>query len=310
MSYYLGFDAGGTRTDGALANDTTILARASGGSVKLLRVSPEEAEKNLRFVVDTLFAKTGILPSQIAAVCIGIAGYTVPLVTDWVERTLAVILGGAPKLLVSGDVEIALDAAFPGGPGVLVIAGTGSNFLGRTSTGALINVGGWGPALGDEGSGYWIGSAGLRAALRARDRGEPTYLLDRICAQWGCRDLNHLVEIAHTVPPPDFAALAPVVTAAAEAGDFIASSVLQAAGRMLGQDAILVFRRLRASEPEGAPLPSIAFSGSILRHVAPVREAMIAEIQKQLPPVHVLAEAIDPLTGALWRARQHALGRL
>ena len=310
MAYYLGFDAGGTRTDGALANDTTVLARASGGSVKLLRVSPEEAEKNLRFVVGTLFAKTGILPSQIAAVCIGIAGYTVPLVTDWVERTLAAILGGAPKLQVSGDVEIALDAAFPGGPGVLIIAGTGSNFLGRTSTGALINVGGWGPALGDEGSGYWIGTAGIRAALRARDRGEPTYLLDRICAFWGCRDLNHLVEIAHAFPPPDFAALAPVVTAAAEAGDFTAATVLQAAGRMLGQDATLVFRRLRASEPEGAPLPSIAFSGSILRHVAPVREAMIAEINRELPPVHVVPEAIDPLDGALWRARQHAKGRL
>ncbi len=116
MAYYLGFDAGGTRTDGALANDTTILARASGGSVKLLRVSPEDAEKNLRFVVETLFSKTGILPAQIDSVCIGIAGYTVPLVTDWVERTLATILGGAPKLLVAGDVEIALGRGLPRWP--------------------------------------------------------------------------------------------------------------------------------------------------------------------------------------------------
>lgn len=310
MAYYLGFDAGGTRTDGALANDTTILARASGGSVKLLRVSPEDAEKNLRFVVETLFSKTGILPAQIDSVCIGIAGYTVPLVTDWVERTLATILGGAPKLLVAGDVEIALDAAFPGGPGVLIIAGTGSNFLGRTTSGALINVGGWGPALGDEGSGYWIGSAALRAALRARDRGEPTYLLDKICAHWGCRDLNHLVELAHAVPPPDFANLAPVVAAAAEAGDITAATVLQAAGRMLGQDAILTFRRLRALEPEGTPLPSIAFTGSVLRHVTPVRHAMIEEIDRQLPPVHVVPGAVDPLEGALWRARQHGAGLL
>ena len=310
MAYYLGFDAGGTRTDGALANETTVLARASGGSVKLLRVSPEEAEKNLRFVVETLFAKTGILPAQISSVCIGIAGYTVPLVTDWVERTLAVILGGVPKILVSGDVEIALDAAFPGGQGVLIIAGTGSNFLGRTSTGALINVGGWGPMLGDEGSGYWIGTAALRAALRARDRGEPTYLLDKICAHWGCRDLNHLLEIAHAAPPPDFANLAPVVDAAAEVGDPTAVAVLQAAGRILGQDALLVFRRLRAAEPDGAPIPSIAFTGSILRHVRPVREAMIEEIHQQLPAVTVLPEAVDPLEGALWRARQHAAGLL
>ena len=310
MAYYLGFDAGGTRTDGVLANETTILARASSGSVKLLRVSPEHAEANLRFVIDTLFQKTGILPEQVKAVCIGIAGYTVPAVTDWVERTLAKILGGMQTICVAGDVEIALDAAFPSAPGVLIIAGTGSNFLGRTSSGALINVGGWGPLLGDEGSGYWIGSAGIRAALRARDRGEPTYLLDKICAHWACRDLNHLIEIAHANPAPDFANLAPVVAAAEEAGDAIAAAVLQAAGRMLGQDAILIFRRIRASEADGAPLPGIAFTGSILRHIAPVRTAMIEEIHRELPPVHVVPEAVDPLEGALWRARRCKPGDL
>lgn len=304
MAYYLGFDAGGTRTDGVLANETTMLARASGGSVKLLRVSPEQAEKNLRFVIDTLFQKTGIQREQVKAVCIGIAGYTIPAVTDWVERTLATILAGTQTLCVAGDVEIALDAAFPDAPGVLIIAGTGSNFLGRTSTGALINVGGWGPVLGDEGSGYWIGSAALRAALRARDRGEPTYLLDKICAHWGCRDLNHLIEIAHAQPAPDFASLAPVVAAAEEAGDATAAAVLMSAGRILGQDALLVFRRLRASEPEGAPIPGVAFTGSILRHIAPVRQAMIDEIYRQQPAIQILPEAVDPLEGALWRARR------
>jgi N-acetylglucosamine kinase-like BadF-type ATPase len=304
MAYYLGFDAGGTRTDGVLANETTMLARATGGSVKLLRVTPEEAEKNLRFVIDTLFQKTGILREQVKAVCIGIAGYTVPAVTDWVERTLALLLAGTQTICVAGDVEIALDAAFPDAPGVLIIAGTGSNFLGRTSTGALINVGGWGPMLGDEGSGYWIGNAAIRMALRAKDRGEPTYLLDKMCAHWGCRDVNHLIEMAHAQPTPDFANLAPVVAAAEEVGDPIATAVLLSAGRMLGQDALLVFRRLRASEPEGAPIPGIAFTGSILRHIAPVREAMIEEIHRQQPAVHVVPEAVDPLKGALWRARR------
>lgn len=310
MAYYLGFDAGGTRTDGVLANETTILARVSGGSVKLLRVPPEQAEKNLRFVIDTLFQKTGILPEQVKAVCIGIAGYTVPAVTDWVERTLATLLSGTQTFCIAGDVEIALDAAFPDKPGVLIIAGTGSNFLGRTSTGGLINVGGWGPMLGDEGSGYWIGSNGVRAALRARDRGEPTYLLDKICAHWGCRDLNHLIEMAHAQPAPDFASLAPVVAAAEEAGDATAAAVLASAGRILGQDALLVFRRLRASEPEGAPVPGVAFTGSILRHIAPVRQAMIDEIHRQQPAIHVVPEAVDPLEGALWRARRCTPGSL
>ena len=57
---------------------------------------------------------------------------------------------------------IALDAAFQGGPGILQIAGTGSNTIGRAPDGSRESAGGWSSRLGDEGSGYWIGLHSVR----------------------------------------------------------------------------------------------------------------------------------------------------
>jgi len=62
-------------------------------------------------------------------------------------------------------------------------------------------------------------------------------------------------------------------------------------------------RRLRALEPD-APLPGIAFVGSVIENVAYIRESMIETIRRSLPTVEILPEAVDPIQGALWRARQ------
>jgi N-acetylglucosamine kinase-like BadF-type ATPase len=202
-----------------------------------------------------------------------------------------------------GDEEIALDAVFPGQAGVLVIGGTGSNTLGRTSTGVLFTVGGWGPALGDQGSGYWIGHQALRAALRAKDFGQPTRILERVVAFWKAPSLEEVVNIAHTAP--DFSLLAPLVVQCAEEGDAVALEVLERGGRMLGEDAVEAFRQVRQFEPE-QPMPGIAFIGGILDKVGFVRESMMETIRRSLPTVRILPEAVDAVMGALWRARQAA----
>ena len=72
---------------------------------------------------------------------------------------------------IVGDEVIALDAAFRGGPGILQIAGTGTNCIGRAPDGGRETAGGWSSRLGDEGSGYWIGlhaDAARPEGLRSR----------------------------------------------------------------------------------------------------------------------------------------------
>jgi N-acetylglucosamine kinase-like BadF-type ATPase len=298
MAFFLGLDAGGTKTAAALGDETRILTRASGGSIKPLRVTKEQAHENLSALLDTLSRQAGVDLQQIAASSVGTAGVRLPQTDSWMREILSAHVSGS--IDVCGDEEIALDAAFPGQAGVLVIGGTGSNTLGRTSTGTLLTVGGWGPMLGDQGSGYWIGHQALRAALRAKDFRQRTRILDRVVAFWKASSLEDLINIAHA--SADFSLLAPLVVQCAEEGDAVAIEVLERGGRMLGEDAAEAFRQVRELEPDH-PMPGIAFIGGILDKVAFVRESMIETIRLSLPTVQIVPEAVDAVMGALWRAR-------
>jgi N-acetylglucosamine kinase-like BadF-type ATPase len=301
MTYFLGLDAGGTSTRAALAEDGSVLGRAKNGSIKVMRVSPAEAEANLRALLDEVAKSSGVPITKVASTCVGTAGYTVSTVTGWIWQTLGPMLRG--DLCVCGDVDIALDAAFPGEAGVLVMAGTGSNTLGRTSKGELVTVGGWGPLLADEGSGHWIGLKALRVAIHETDEHGNSKLLTALAAQWKADTLEQVVEIAHSVPAPDFAALTRTVVEVAGKGDPLAQAVLRSGGRALGEDASLALRKMLALEP-GAPR-RVAFTGSVLENIAMVREAMFAEIDREHPGTRLLPDAVDPVEGALWRARQN-----
>lgn len=90
------------------------------------------------------------------------------------------------RVAVTSDSVIAHAGALDGKPGVVLIVGTGVVALGIGSDGALRTADGWGPWLGDEGGGAWIGAAGLRAALRALDgRGPSTVLVEAASARFG-----------------------------------------------------------------------------------------------------------------------------
>jgi len=301
MSFFLGFDAGGTKTRCALGNDTELLARAVGGSIKPLRVTFEQARENMRLLLEEISAKSGVDLRSVSASCIGTAGVMLPQTDGWMRDILSACAGG--KIFISGDEEIALDAAFPGQAGVLSMAGTGSNTMGRTSTGEMLNVGGWGPVLRDEASGHWIGVQALRAGFRALDYEQPTRILERVIAFWSAPSLEEVVNIANGTPPPDFSQLSPIIVELAEQGDAVAMQVLVEGGRLIGEDAVEAFRRVRALDPS-PEIPGIAFTGSILEKIAIVRESMIDTIHRHLPTVKILPEAVDSIEGALWRARQ------
>jgi N-acetylglucosamine kinase-like BadF-type ATPase len=298
MAFFLGLDAGGTKTTAALGDESNVLTRATGGSIKPLRVSQEQAQTNLSALLADVAKQSGVDLRKITASCVGTAGLRLPQTDGWMRKIISACVNGA--IDVCGDEEIALDAGFPGQAGVLVIGGTGSNTLGRTSKGVLLTVGGWGPMLGDQGSGYWIGHQALRAALRAKDFRQPTRVLDRVVKFWNTPTLEDVINTAHS--GADFSLLAPLVVQCAEEGDGVALEVLERGGRLLGEDAAEAFRQVRELEPD-QPMPGIAFIGSILDKVAFARESMVATIRQTLPTVQILPEAVDAVTGALWRAR-------
>lgn len=306
MAFYLAMDAGGTKTDYLLADETRDLVRVRTGTIKRLRVDAETAAANLDTALAELTARSGVRMEAVARTCVGTAGQSVPLVRDWLRRSIGERVAG--ELILLGDVEIALDAAFRGGPGVLVMAGTGSNVAGRGADGGLVTAGGWGPALADQGSGHRIGVEGLRAAFLARDEHRPSALLDAVLQFWGLASVELLVEYANADPGPDLSRLTEVVLRCSNEGDAVARSVLERQGKELGWLVRLVIRRLLAAARaqgagDGGALPEVAFTGSIMEKVPPVREALIAEVRGEFPGIRMMEGVFDPIAGAMWRAR-------
>ena len=301
MAFFLALDVGGTKTDYLLADDTHELARVRTGTIKRMRTDAQTAAANLDQALADLTHRTGISMQSITTTCVGTAGESVPLVADWLRESISTRVSG--HLILLGDVEIALDAAFRGAAGVLAMAGTGSNVAGRMPDGTLTTAGGWGPALADQGSGHRIGLEGLRQAFLAKDEGSSTLLLDAVLKFWQLSSIDLLIEYANSQPPPDFSRLTELILQCAQEGDPIAASVLRHEGESLAHLVRLVLRRMQA-DPR-SQLPSVAFTGSILEKVHPVRDALIASVRSEFPTIQVLDGVIDPIAGAVWRARTY-----
>lgn len=302
MAYFLGVDAGGTKAEFVLGDETRELGRARMGTLKRMKTNAETAEANLRSGLGALEEATGVSARAVARTCVGTAGETVPLVTDWLREAFARHVGG--ELLILGDVEIALDSVFAGGRGVLVLAGTGSNVAGRTAAGKVLRAGGWGPALADQGSGHFLGLEGLRRGFLARDEERSTGLLEAARKFWELGSVEALVEYANANPAPDFSPLAPGVVALAEQGDAVAREVIEQGGRDLAMLAGLVIERMRILEGGAFEVPAVAVAGSILERVARLRDAMKLALAARYPGITLLEKPADPAAGALWRARQ------
>ena len=306
MPYFLGVDAGGTKSEFLLGDETSVLGRVRTGTIKRMKASEETVEANLTDALRRLTAATGISMQSVTRCCIGTAGNTVPLVVDWLRNAFARHVGG--ELILIGDVEIALDAAFFDKRGIVVLAGTGSNVAGRTATGAIVTTGGWGPAMADQGSGHFIGLEGLRRGFLAIDQQRPTRLIDVAQAHWNLASIGELIAFANANPAPNFSTLAPLVVESAEHGDLVAKEVLEQGGHDLAYLASLLIERIRGMEPgsqETFEPPAVAMAGSILERVAFVREAMHASLRQSYPGIVFLDTAADPPAGALWVARHH-----
>src|SRR6266513_5036380 len=225
--HVLGLDAGGTKTVCLLADESgAILAEARGPGANLHSAGELTVEKVLHEVMETAIGDRDITPS---AICLGIAGVD----REDEARTVRAIMrriGHKSRVLVVNDALIALVAGAQDAPAIVIIAGTGSIVYGRNAKGEAARAGGWGYVLGDEGSGYWIGRAALRAVLRQADRRGPVTVLSEMLLEHftvsAPQELIHEVYMTN-LKPTAIGALATCVQAAFSQGDSVAIGILR-----------------------------------------------------------------------------------
>jgi glucosamine kinase len=301
MAAVLGIDGGGTRTRASIVDGERVLAFGEHGSIKRLRVGVDAAEENLRALLTDVFSQAGL--SGVKAASAGVASASMPGVREWITAVFDDF--GVERSEVVGDEVIALDGAFKGGPGILQIAGTGSNCIGRAPDGGRESAGGWSSRLGDEGSGYWIGLHAVRRALNALDREEPTRILDVVGEQWGTKTIDELVNLGDSSPGPDFAALAPAISQLAEEGDAVAGGVLRQAAADLVESVLLVRAKLRRKHHVPGEVP-VAWIGSVIGKARLVREQFFAGLHAAAPEMPIGQTEVAGIEGAVWRAQQLA----
>jgi N-acetylglucosamine kinase-like BadF-type ATPase len=311
LSYYLGIDGGGTKTTCVVGDESRTLATATAGPSNIVRVGEAQARESLLQSVRQACAAAGITTAQVSRTCVGASGAARPELAEFVRSALAELL--STPIDVVGDMQIALEAAFDTGPGVIVIAGTGSIAYGRDEQGITVRAGGWGFAIGDEGSAHWIGRTAVNAVLRTADpraatpsnhapSGSP--LATVLLKAWGVRSLDDLARAANSIPPPDFARLFPAVAASA---DELATHVLTSAGRELAAVAAVVIHHLFAKD-RTATVP-VAMTGGVFRHAPLVRQVFYNELAAMKPRGELNPEVVEPVEGALRMARRAASNR-
>ena len=301
MAIFLGIDGGATKTSCVIGDECSILGTGRADGSNVIRVGEELAKQALTVAIGDACTAARIDPTEITQTCIGVAGAARPQIHTVVQRILQQLVGG--EIEVAGDMVIALDAAFDGEPGVVVIAGTGSIAYGENATGETARAGGWGWAISDEGSGYWIGRTAVAGLMRSRDE-EPaqqrSLLLEGVLQCWGLHSVDELVPAANASPPRDFSRLFPVAVAASDAGDAVAREVLQRAGVELAQLASIVMGGLFSE----AANVQVGMSGGVFANSALVRQAFQGNLSSTCPVARVKTEIADPVFGALARARR------
>ena len=291
----LGLDIGATSTRARLVADGVVFSDATTASASLTAVGPERAA----VVLDELLAGLPGLDSPLDAACAGAAGSrTAHGAGDFLRARLTPITRSG-DVLVLDDAALVLPAAGLA-EGVAVICGTGSIATG-TWYGREAWAGGWGYLLGDEGSGYWIVRAAIRALHGRRTSGLPLGDLGaRLLGAAGAPDLDALrAEFYRRPEPGNWARYAPAVLDCSDPQ--VAGLVRQAASDLAGLAAQV------AGQLEAADAP-VALAGGLMANER-LSAATVAAISAALPasPVRLLRE--PPVAGAVRLAEAAAARR-
>lgn len=302
----VGVDGGGSSTRVLVANESgEVIAHAEGtGST----MSPGRAEHSSGVIVPLIksaLESLGENAERPSLVYAGIAGTG----REEERRALEEELRNsdvADDAMVTTDAEIALYDAFGDGPGILLIAGTGSIAFGRGPTGVLARCGGWGTTFGDEGSGAWIGRRALSAVAAASDGREPeTALTGAILTACQVNEPDELIPWALAADTAAFAALAPIVVAAAVAGDQRASSLINIAVEELVLHVRALAKQLFVDERAAY---GVALAGGLLHKRSLMRKRIDQRLKVAVPSAQVRADEVNAGRGAVKAALKQTVG--
>jgi len=225
-------DGGGTKTKCILTDENlNQLFETVGGASNFLVIGTETVSQTVFNLINECVSAAKISLEDVESIVIGTTGggrrsdaelLEKQIFSDAKNKSVSI-----NKFKVESDARIALEGAFSGKAGSILIAGTGSIMFGKDDKGEIHRVGGFGRFIGDEGSGYRIGRKGLNAVARFMDgRAKPTKIADLLEQVFSISTSEQLITEVYR-NNFDIASAAPIVFDAADSGDKVAQRILE-----------------------------------------------------------------------------------
>lgn len=293
----IGLDIGGThaRALGQRPGSPPVLVEGPGANPQ--RIGFDEAGRRVAALLQEIAERHDGAP--VASVFAGVAGAGRPADQAAFAQAVRACLASPPiRLSVVHDAALTLQAALDDGPGLVVIAGTGSVVFARSTDGSTHRTGGWGYLLGDEGSGTSLGLAALRAVARAYDGLTSTSLQQTLAQRFGLDGQEAMIEAVYETDWQVQEA-APLVLKAAEAGDAVAADLVAQQVDALAAQAQQAARLARLDRP------AVVLWGGMMQH-AGYRSRLSESLRAVLPHCTFEAPRRQPLDYALQQAQRLA----
>ena len=294
-SLLLGVDGGGTKTTIVACSDTgEYLGSVSCGSINYNAIGMKAARENIAAGIDGILQKTGLKDYQF--ITIGHSALD-DVATEDEKTAFCEAIIDRDKLFMLSDADVALKGSTLGGYGMLIISGTGAIGAAIDKAGGKYVAGGWGYLLYDEGSGFSIGMAAIKSAVRDFERGVSGPLEEAVKAHFNVNEMRATIPViyAEGFLPSVIASLAVDVIKIAEAGDYEANRILKEAA---GHLADLVFSLMQQAKGalDGAP---VYVHGSILQKCQIVRNEFERLIHERFPDTLIATPRLPAECGSL-----------
>lgn len=290
MSYVIGVDGGGTKTE-AVAYDLNgeVLAKSLTGFGNLVN-DKEEALKNVTDSIKAIIDQLG--RDGLKGIYLGLAGSEVGdnarIVYEEVKEKFEI------EASVMNDSDLALKALLKGEDGILVIAGTGSIAFGIKDNNQL-KCGGWGHLLGDEGSAYKISIEAIKKMINDQDYGiEMTDLSKDILSELKFDKVDDIVGFVYSSTKDEIAQLAGLVSKHAESGDEFSKNVLVVEGRDIAKQAERIYKKLEFNSCR------IGLVGGVIRKSKFLRQAFEEYLNNNVKVESFVDDDVSAAKGAYY----------
>jgi len=303
--FVIGIDGGGTKTLAIISDlKGNVLAQHVSGPTNLQIVGFERVARALLSLMRECCESVGSSLERVRAITIGLAGAGRPVDQKKMAAALQKLLASKKirlrKVRIESDARVALEGAFKGSAGIILIAGTGSIAFGKDEQGRIHRAGGWGRILGDEGSGYFIGRQALIAVCRQMDgRSDATSLTALIAKNFGLKKPEDIIAAVYS-RNLDCSAIAPFVMEAANHGDAAAIEIIQMSSLALTEHVRALVRKFSRGEMQVVrrKIP-LSFIGGLISTETPLRLVLSRQIALALPEVEIVPPMAPPAYGAV-----------